>query len=73
MGTLGVAWGQFGDTWKVALVTLRVTWSSMGAFGDMGGGDEDIWGLLEHRGDFWVLGRRHWGHLGAVGRWHGDI
>ena len=43
--------GTDGDTWEVAPVTLRVTWSSMGTFEDMGGGNEDIWGHLEWHGD----------------------
>ena len=46
--------GTFGDTWEVALVTLRVTWSSMGAFGN-------AWS------DMGTLGRWHWGHLESLG------
>ena len=45
--------GTFGDTWEVAPVALRVTWSSMGAFGDLGGGTGNIWGYLEWHGNIW--------------------
>ena len=52
--SLREAWGQFGDTWEVALVTLRVTWSDIGTFGN-------AWS------DSGTLGRWHWVRLESLG------